>query len=240
MDRKTKSGRAAIAACVTSMALGTAARAQDDPRLVSAEWLKAKAATSTVFVPPDYPKHAVGEAPVTVDVIGKVGIDGRLELESVASSSPDPAFAAAVREVASYWLFRPSYDDGCRPRPVPAQLRVWFEVKEGKPAISFSQARADTAVPAPDAPPTLKVTRRFHPEYPPEMQRRGYEGSVEVLLRIAASGEVEEVSVVPSLFSSMAERGLQKRMGLWRFEERPAGGGTSCASYVVQYKLRPW
>jgi TonB family protein len=206
------------------------AHAQDDARILTPAQMQARAAHIVLFVPPEFPASATGEA--TVDVTGEVGTDGTFTVRNVVSSSEDPAFASAVREVTRFWLLRPDYESDCTPRTSTGQVRVWFERKDGKPVISVSQPRSEST----DTRP-LKIVRRRAPDYPQSMLVRGMTGAVEALLRISPGGRVEELELVPGPITRLAAREVSTALRQWRFEPRPEAEGSICASYVVEFGI---
>lgn len=219
-----------LAAAVAVALLACGARAQEDARILTPAQMQSRAAQIVLFVPPEFPAAAAGEA--TVDVTGEVGTDGTFTVRDVVSSSQDPAFADAVREVTRFWLLRPDYGSDCTPRAGTGQVRVWFERRDGKPVISVSQARSEATESRP-----LKVTRRRHPDYPQAMLVRRMSGVVEVLLRVAPDGRVEEIEMVPGPITRLATREVATALRQWRFEPRPEAEGSICASYVVEFGI---
>lgn len=214
--------------------LARPALAADEGAILSPQQMDEKAATVSMFVIPTYPPAAVAAAlEATVDLIGEVLPDGRFSLRRIESTSPREEFANAVQEVVPLWLLRPGYGRDCVAKAAAAQVRVWFEMKDGKPRISFSQA--NRLAPAPKSV-GLKLVERLKLEYPDELRRRGIEGALEVILRIAPSGGVENVSVVPGRLSEAASRSL-RRLSAWRFEPRAAESGSLCVSYIVDYRF---
>jgi TonB family protein len=220
-----------IAACVASIA-GTAAA--QDASILSPKQMEERAAQFIVFVPPEYPK-ALAAAGVAseVDVFGEVAADGMFQVRRVASSAPNPEFEQAVRDVSKLWTLRPIYGTDCLPRPgAPTQVRIWFEMKDGKPVISFGQARSEITEGKP-----LKVVQRRNIVYPPEMLRRGVTGSIEFLLRVSPAGLVEEIEMVPGPLNRLATREVATTVRQWRFEPRPENDGPACAVYTVDFGI---
>ena len=219
-------------------ALGvSAAFAADDPRVLSAVELKERAAKPVIIVAPTYPEAAVREGREgTVDVAGTVSAGGILEDAKMTGASDD--FIAAVREVMPFWRFTPLYGvDDCEPKPAPGAVRVWFEMKGGKPAISVSRGTAPTAGPeGSELPRELKALKRIEPRYPQAAIRAGRAGDVEALVLIDDKGDVKSVTIVPSTTPALFGEEVAHALRQWKFEP-PAGGKPVCASYDIQFRL---
>ena len=222
-----------FAALAATIGVFLEARAQDDGTLLTPAQLEQRAAQFVVFVPPEYPKAAAEQGRgAVVDVIGEVREDGTFDLQKATSDSDDPAFAQAVRETTRFWTLRPSYGADCAPRRAPTQVRIWFEHKAGEPVISFGQAKAETT-----EGKALKIVHRRAPAYPPQMLMRGLSGSLEILMRVAPNGRVEELELVPGPITRMATREVATALRQWRFEPRPEGDGPACVSFLLTYQV---
>jgi TonB family protein len=210
----------------------------DEARPIGDDELAARAAQITVIVPPDYPATALRDSiEATVDVHGTVRADGHLDVSRIKAVPDREDFRAAVTEVVRFWLFRPLYDATCHAMDVEGQVRVWFEIKEGKPAISISvppKEKVEEITPS-DAS-LYRAVRRVNPAYPGSALRAGREGSVEALLHVADSGEVEEVVIVPGRDSGVFGPAIVNALRRWRFPavERPF----HCFTYNVIFRIR--
>jgi hypothetical protein len=105
-------------------------------------------ATPTVVLPPTFPQEAL-EKRVTavVDATLKLRVNGTVEhVVSITSEPKLEVFESALKGVLKFWFFAQSYDGDCRPVPAQSRIRVWFDLKEGKPSISV------THVPEPPLP----------------------------------------------------------------------------------------
>lgn len=225
--------RLVMAALLAGAAIG--AGAADQGRIVSGEQLNGRAATLTVFVPPKYPRGALGDnVQATLDVFGRIGTDGVLQVSKVESTSDIDEFKAAVEQVVPLWRLRPDFGEDCVPRPTEGQVRVWFDIREGKPVIRFSQT--PRAKPAPMPEPAIRVARRTRIEYPSEAGRRNLETVLETILRIGAEGDVQAVHVVPGLYSEHFEREITRSLRNWRFEPSP-GRAPTCVTYDVEFRF---
>lgn len=198
------------------------------------------AARVVMFVPPEYPAAALREnVEATVDVVGTVRADGVLEVARMEASVDRAEFREAIEEVSKFWLFRPSYDRQCRPQKVEGRLRIWFEIKDGKPAISISVPKVDRAVVEARSPierGTIKVVHRVQPLFPREAQQRGMEGAVEALMRVAPAGEVEEVVIVPGVHAKVFGPAVAQALAQWRYA--PRDGPVGCYQSEIVFSLR--
>ena len=215
------------------VAFAGAAAAQDTSILSPAQ-LEERAAQFVVFVPPEYPKSlAAAGVSSEVDVFGEVAADGSFAIKRVVSTASHPEFERAVRDVSRLWTLRPSYGPDCAPRAgAPTQVRIWFEMKDGKPAISFGQARSEVTEGKP-----LKAIHRRHPVYPQPMLMRGAGGTLELLMRVSPAGMVEEIEMVPGPLNKLATREIATAFRQWRFEPRPESEGPACVVYTVDFAI---
>jgi TonB family protein len=223
---------------VTAVLLSSAALADDLVPLDEAQ-LAARAARMTLFVTPAYPPSAAREGvEATVDVIGTVLPDGALGPARFEVKPDREDFRKAVEEVMPFWMLYPGYDDTCHYQPVEGQVRVWFEIKNGKPAVSFSMPRKlKDATSPPGAPQDIyRAIHKVELLYPRGPQRAGREGSVIALLHVPDTGEVENVVLVPGRHN--ADFGLTVYQGLkrWRFSATPRP--KHCFEYTVEFRLK--
>lgn len=97
-------------------------------------------ATPREVVPPVFPKALLerGETGV-VDLVLELRETGKVERILEASAPGGQAeFEAVVRAVIQEWRFNMPLAPDCKPYATVSKLRVWFEIKEGKPSISVS------------------------------------------------------------------------------------------------------
>src|SRR5258708_10543567 len=196
----------------------------DEARPIGDEELAARAAQITVSVPPDYPGAALRDGvEATVDVHGTVRADGHLAVSQIKAIPDREDFRVAVTDVVHFWLLRPRYDSTCHAMDVEGQVRVWFEIKEGKPSISISVPPKEKVTETVSDASLYRAVRRVNPAYPRDAWRAGREGSVEVLLHVADSGEVEEIVIVPGRDSGEFGPPIVKAFRKWQFPavERP-------------------
>jgi TonB family protein len=192
----------------------------------------------TLFVAPQYPPGAAGEGiQATVDVIGMVREDGTLGPTRLEVKPEREDFRKAVEEVMAFWILYPKYDDTCHYTPVEGQVRVWFEIKDGKPIVSFSMPRRKEAAPLPGAPAEIyRAIRKTEIRYPYAARREGREGTVVALLHVPDTGEVERIAFVPGRhnedFSSEVYEGLKR----WKFPATPRP--LHCFEYTIEFRLR--
>lgn len=212
-----------------------------EPRLVTEEELTRRAAAMIVFLPPEYPAQALKEGvQATVDVVGVVDEEGALRISGIESSTDREDFRKAVADASKFWILRPKYGPDCRARNAQARVRVWFEIKESKPSISFSQpnrAAARGDMQEPRGLEDYKPTHRRNPRYPREAINRGRGGNLEVLLRIDPQGMVEEVVIVPGVDGSMFGSETSKALRQWRFPPREEPQ-SACYEVTISFELR--
>ena len=213
------------------------ALAQRDPRVLTDVEMKSRAAAPVVIVAPKYPTAALQEKiEGTVDVRGLVLSDGNFDLKQLEGERED--FKSAVKDVIELWRFVPGYGEDCSPRPVESQLRVWFELGDGKPKISVSRATKTPDPPAlEDADRSLKAVTRVDPQYPYGAIRAGVQARVEALMLVTEEGEVRRVEIVPSTTHRVFNEEVTRALSRWKFQPRP-GGKSVCAIYEINFRLR--
>ena len=214
-----------------------AAFAADEPKPFSEAEMKARAAQPVVIVAPAYPEAAAKEKiEGTVDVFGLVLADGNFDLKRLEAGRED--MKTAVKDVIELWRFVPGYGEDCSPRPVEAQLRIWFEMKDGKPSISVSRA---TATPKPPQPveelARMHVVERVDPRYPQQAVRAGKQGDIEALMLVGDDGNVKRVEIVPSTTPKIFADEVARAMAKWKYAPRP-GGKPVCLIHTVNFRLR--
>lgn len=231
----------AAAALAWAVLLAAPAFAQKDPQPLSTDELSARAARPLIILAPKYPSAAAQDKiEATVDIFGTVRPDGSFDVKRIEASPDREDFKAAVRDVLDYWALSPAYGADCRPIPAEGQVRVWFELKEGRgPVISVSRSTRAVEPPAPEglAKVRLKAVTRVHPEYPRAAIRANVQGSIESYLRVSAEGSVEEVVIAPSPMPAQFASSVRTALARWRFEPRP-GEPAVCALYEVVFRLR--
>ena len=218
------------------MGFSAMAVAAKDPRVLSLVELKERAARPVIIVAPTYPEAAVREGrEATVDVTGTVNADGILEGATMSGAAEE--FLGAVRDVIPYWRFTPLYGDECQPKPAAGAIRVWFELKRGKPAISVSRGQGSVVdEPAREATAVLKVVKRVEPEYPHRAIRAGRQGDVEALALVDENGDVKSVTIIPSTTPPLFGDTVAEALKQWKFAP-PPGGKPVCAYYEVDFRL---
>jgi TonB family protein len=157
-----------------------------------------------VIVPPDYPAKALAEGRTAeIRLSGTITRDGILESAVFSNGPGEEEFVEAVRTVLKMWRFVPGTDShACSAVPLDASVRIWFEIKDNKPAIFVSVPPADDEkiVAKKESGPEKKLAwyRRPKAVYPSRALRAGVEGITYVLVRVEKSGEITEAGVLAS------------------------------------------
>jgi len=222
---------ASILAAFTLAAGGTNAA---EPTLMSPENLAARAAQVTVFVPPEFPAKALREkVEAMVEVTGTVKKDGSLAVEKLEVAPDRAEFRDAVMAVEGYWRFRPDYDSACHAKEAPGQIRVWFELKDGKPSISITAPKKLASTPL--APSKLyPVVRQVDPWYPSAAWHDRIEARIEALMRVSDAGKVEEVVIVPGAYESQFGEAATTALMQWEFA--PGKRPWHCYLHVLDFR----
>jgi TonB family protein len=175
--------------------------AQSDPRVIQEE---DKYIRPILLVVPNVPKRDPADKwPIEIRVSGTVNELGTLDSAVFSPVEGNEKYVQAIKEVLQFWRFRPAVDDKlCAPVASSGSVLVWFEEKDGKPAVSVSVPKNSpgreankAAVPMPRV--TLKVRPKV--EYPSDARRAGMEGSAELLFQINPQGEVIQTRLLYSI-----------------------------------------
>lgn len=198
-----------VFACVPAFTLWAAMPAQasscDDPNgpMVFPWTDPSTFATPIGVVPPEYPAEPLQKGiTAEVDAVLQISERGTMrKVLSVKASNGDVAFEKAVKDVVHYWNFQPYTNCDCVPVEFTARLKIWFEIKEGKPSISVSS-------PPPEANPGVhskplpllneeETRRAVVMSFPRGPRRLGHSGIVYAMSTIAnPGGTVESVKIV--------------------------------------------
>jgi protein TonB len=98
-----------------------------------------------------------------------------------------------------------------------------------------------TSAPAPTPGSEPKLIQRVAPDYPPEAERRGLEGLVDVSFTVTSEGKVTDVVVIHSEPSDIFDRAAASAVRRWRYEPRRLEG-TPVESHLqirIDFKLDP-
>jgi TonB family protein len=168
----------------------------DDPK----DWAKPKIIVAPVFPEEQLKLNASGR----VDVDVALNNQGHVKTFRIAKSEPaNPAFEKAVSEVINLWVFHGAIDRDCMPAESNGNVRVWFEVAEGKGKVSVSSQASGNKLVADTAASQLRKLEWLNKRaamaavnYPPEARRDNIQANLLAVAKIdAASGEVSDVAV---------------------------------------------
>lgn len=194
----------------------TASIAQSDPRVINAE---DKYIRPILLVAPDIPKRDPADKwPIEIRVSGTVNELGTLDSAAFSPVEGNEKYIQAIKEVLSFWRFRPAIDGKlCAPATSTGVVLVWFEEKDGKPAVSVSVPKISSEREVNKATAgTSRLTLKVRPkvEYPSDARRAGMEGSAELLFQVNPQGEVIQTkllySVPNKIFGDEAIRGARR------------------------------
>lgn len=167
----------------------------DDPK----DWAKPK-----VVIAPKYP-----DSQLSLKAAGRVDVDvtlkntGEVASFRIAKSEPsNPAFEKAVEDVVQLWLFHYKLNKECIPIESSGNVRVWFDVVDGKGTVSVSGA-VSPSVAASDAAaqgarPQLGWLNRkeifSNLRYPAKARRENFRAEMTTVMRIdAMSGKTIDI-----------------------------------------------
>jgi TonB family protein len=176
------------------------ALAQFDPVVVGP---KDRYAKPLLVVTPIFPKNVSLEGlPVEIRVTGTVTTTGAFTTPVFSPAEGKQAYVQAVQDVLHEWRFRPSIDwITCRAVSTQAVVIVYFELRDGKPAILVSSPVAEkiAGIAGDEVPAPKRFERKPKPEYPRGMLNNGVEGKAEILLQVNGKGEILHKSVASSI-----------------------------------------
>ncbi len=199
-----------------------------------------------VIVAPEYPLRVLREKQhVEVRIDGKVTAGGRFVASRYSSGEGEEGFAQAIRAVLDDWRFIPAIE-GCRAADADAILYVWFDMKDGRPAISATldkpgAARVKAAgEPMPNASIRLKSMPAI--DYPTSLWFREIEGSVIALVKTGAAGEVSDATVLVSMRDDGFNEAVASALRQAKFELLDAAafrdGGGACVKVDKNFCLK--
>jgi outer membrane biosynthesis protein TonB len=177
----------------------------DDPQ----EWSRPRLVVRPEFSKNELDKRVRAYVDVTVDIDNR----GRVKSSMIAKSDPPtPGYEKALKDVIGLWLFEPKLDSKCVCVEATANVRVWFDVKDGKGVLSVS------GKPITAQPEKLRYSReeleavakkiRQNILYPQLARKEGDVAEVNVVMEVdAASGRV--INVEPADFYSSSKANSQ-------------------------------
>jgi TonB family protein len=174
----------------------------DDPK----EWSRPRLVVRPEFAKSELDKGVRSYVDMTVDIDNR----GRVRSSTIVKSDPPtPAYEKALKEVIGLWWFEPKLNSKCVCVETTANVRVWFDVKDGKGVLSVSGRHI------PASSEKLRYSReeleavaqniRKNIQYPALARRQGDVAEVNVIIEVdAASGRVTNVEPADFYSSSSA------------------------------------
>ena len=168
-------------------------------------------------------------------------------LQQIAPDHPRlPFFVSLLKRLQS------RVQDGSRPTtrlfsrhtsaaPEPAATSTETPRRPGTPVPGDESARSFSGRTIEEAPSDVPQTmgtplasttdtvephliERVNPDYPPEAQRKGAEGSVEVSFTVSPEGKVSDIIIVDAEPSDIFDRAAVDAVRRWRYEPKKVGG----------------
>ncbi|APV48254.1 hypothetical protein BWI17_00315 [Betaproteobacteria bacterium GR16-43] len=208
--------------------------------------LTSRPAQPMIVVPPEYPKAALAKGiQAVVDVVGTVTAAGAFTQPVYRSSVDDPAFQKAVEEVLGLWMFFAAVSgENCEPKAAEAQVRVWFEIENGKAKVSVSRPPdKDKAKLAAEerAGAYVKVLTRVSPVYPNKAIQKNIRGArIVALSQVGPDGRVQKIvyqnTGADPLFYGTSQYALERwvyEIGPGMLKDRPF----VCLEHTFRYRL---
>ena len=153
-------------------------------------------------VPPEYPPEQFGDN-VTgyVDVEVSIDASGKVNDSRIVKSSPEnKAFEAAVSQTIRMWSFHRRISSKCEPIAAIGNVRVWFEIRDGRGVISVSGKASDLTTPDTKAPKRAVFINEKEVKGGMRFPKRAYadhaEADVFAVMSVdAATGDVRKVEI---------------------------------------------
>ncbi len=213
----------------------------DDPK----DWAKPK-----VVVPPDFPADQLAvNARGYVDIAVTLDAYGKVKTAQLTKSEPaNPAFEKAAMEVVRHWIFHAMFSQECVPVESAANVRTWFELRDGKGVVSVSGAATSTT-PSNGLDKSAWLNRREVAalvKYPAAARRDSIQADANAAIRVnAATGAVADVEVTwletsPQASTTVIEeikKAIRTPLMSAKFEPR-AGGENKTYRVCVPYTFR--
>ncbi len=212
-------------------AIPTSLHAQSDARAIGA---KDAFASPVVVVAPKAPVRNANE-PVSVEirVTGSIGTNGVMSSPVFENAQGKDKYVQALREVLHLWRFKPAVDlEACKPAVRNGTVVVWFDEKNGKPAVTVSMPQAGGKGDAVRAGGEERGVQGG-PVYKLSFQARdiGAEGAAEVLVKLNDKGENVQQTLLYSTPHSMF--GDAVMAGAKELRIAPNGTRAQCVARAV-------
>ncbi len=210
----------------------------DDP----SSWAKPKYVVAAQYPKGAFEKNETGY--VDLDVL--VGKDGAAkQVLSVTSTPKNTALEESAREAVLMWGFHTTKSEACQPVETTGNVRIWFDIKDGKESISVSN-RSESAEKTDKRYSKMinrsRVIKATVDSYPTDARRMGGQADVHAILHVdATTGTVRDFSLgaietnTPSISSRFvnAVRGALMKA---KFEPSP-GKDNYAVCMDVSYRL---
>lgn len=177
-------------------------------------------------IAPNHPR-----LPFFVSLLSKLDASSH---ESAAKQMPQRHTSAPIAE-RSHHTVTPATATPQPASPQPAVAKAF----SGRTLEEEAANTKPTATAAVEPPSEAKILQRVAPDYPPEAERRGIEGAVDVSFTVTSEGKVTDVVVIHSEPSDIFDRAAASAVRRWRYEPRRVEG-TPVESHMqvrVQFKL---
>jgi len=176
------------------------AAGQSAPEMLSEKHINAR---PLFIVKPGIPADVTAESyPAEIRVTGTVTREGILSAPVIHNAEGKEALALAVKGVIEHWRFAPAITRDCKTRDSAGEVVIWFEIKEGKPAIFVSNPVPVKQLTGANFPKIKLRTYEVMPkrvEFPYRAARAGVEGATEIVIEVDPQGEILARNVVYSL-----------------------------------------
>jgi TonB family protein len=144
-------------------------------------------------VEPEYPSALLADGQTGyVDIEGQVGpLRNLLSYQLKPDRPENQPMAKAVEATLRFWEFYPAIGSDCMPVVLPSTVRVFFEIKGGKPVVSVT--RRTTLAMRREAE-HQKPLMRPDPHYPRQALREGLRAYVYSRMDVDPEGRITKVT----------------------------------------------
>lgn len=182
--------------------------------------------------PPKYPQVALEQGiSGTVMLIVDVAADGSVGKIVIERSEPEGTFDAAAIEAARNWRFNPAMEQG---KPVASRIRVPIEF-DAKSGSTDGKAGAESDYYVNPAPAKLTMAP---PAYPKDEADKKIEGSVVLIVDVAADGTVTKVELERGSNNSNLDREAATAAAKWKFTPKIKDGKAVASRVRVPVDFR--
>lgn len=197
-------------------------------------WLNQQSTPPLPVVPPEIPPMEIEFTRPAPPVV-----------EPPPPPPPPPPVVEPPPPVVDELAAKPAPKPIPKPKPAPPPKPVPKPVEPPPPAPTPPPVAAPAPTPAPPAPPAppsppsnAAYLKNPQPEYPPLAQRRGWEGTVLLRVRVLANGSPAEIQIQTSSGRELLDKSAIQAVKRWTFVPSKQGGQAIDGWVVVPLEFK--